>query len=220
MRFRDRSDGGRLLAERLRHHAAYAPVVLGLPRGGLPVAEEVARALGAPLDVLVVRKIGVPWMPELAVGAVAEGGATFLDRDLAMGVGLHAAELEALKEEKRREVEERVRRFRGGPLLELDGRVVILVDDGIATGATARAAVRSVKRENPARLVLAAPVVARETAELLAPEVDELVAVYTPEDFVAVGVWYDRFPQVTDDEVAAILARRRAELEQAAESRP
>jgi putative phosphoribosyl transferase len=208
--FADRAEAGRLLAARLGHLAGPDLVVLALPRGGFPVAAEVAGALGAPLDVVLVRKLGVPFQPELAMGAVGEGGVLVRNRSIVRWAGVDEAEVAEAAREAQEEIARRARRFRPdrGPL-PLRGRTVLLVDDGIATGATARAACRVVRARGAARVVLAAPVCARDTAAALAGEVDELVCLETPEAFFGVGACYDDFRQVPDD-VAVELLRRAA----------
>ncbi len=211
MRFHDRSDGGRRLAALLGAYRDGDTLVLALPRGGVPVAAEVARALAAPLDVLVARKIGAPGQPEYAVGAIAEGGGLLVDRQAASEAGIDAAALARAAEREAIELARRVERYRGGrPLPPVAGRTVLLVDDGVATGRTALAALRALRERAPRRLVLAAPVVAAATVPALRGEVDDLVAVATPEPFAAVGQWYDRFDQTTDEEVVALLARAAA----------
>ena len=208
MRFRDRQHGGRLLAERLEEYREQRPIVLGLTRGGVPVAFEVARALGAPLDAIVVRKIGAPECPEFALGAIAEGGAVYVDHDSVREVGLSADELAALAQREAEEVARRVFLYRGDrPLIELAGRTVIVVDDGVATGASARAAARAVRAHGASRVVLAAPVIAAASAPELLSDFDEVVAVESPDPFLAVGIWYERFGQVSDEEVLACLPR-------------
>jgi putative phosphoribosyl transferase len=211
-RFKDRTDAGRQLAAMLTHLHGGKPLVLGLPRGGLPVAYEVAHALHAPLDVLNVRKLGVPWHEELAMGAVGTGGVRVLNNEVIMATGVTAAALEEATALQRLEVERRERLYRGGrPPTPLRGRTIILVDDGIATGATVRAAIDVVRAQQPARLVLAVPVAQASIAAELRSEVDEFVCVSEPGDLYAIGVWYDRFPQLSDQEVQAILARAAAE---------
>jgi putative phosphoribosyl transferase len=211
-RFKDRTDGGRRLAMLLTHLRGRNPIALALPRGGVPVAYEVAHALNAPLDVLNVRKLGVPWHEELAMGAIGTGGVRVLNNAIIMAAGITKTMLEEATNIQRLELDRRERLYRGGrPAPELRGRTVILVDDGIATGATARAAIAVVRAQQPARLVLAVPVVQESVATELARDVDELVCVTRPGDLYAIGVWYDRFPQVSDQEVQAILARAAAE---------
>ncbi|WP_324992576.1 phosphoribosyltransferase [Hyalangium sp.] len=213
MRFRDREEAGRLLAERLREYAGEAPVVLALPRGGVSVGYEVARALDAPLDVMMVRKLGVPWHPELGMGALAEGGAVYLNREVLTAADLGDEELQKVIAEETRELERRVRRYRGGqPLPDVKVRTVILVDDGLATGGTARAAVRALRGFGARRIILAVPVAAAQTAEQLRDEVDVLVSVQEPDNLWAIGTWYDDFHQMSDEEVLILLdqARRNA----------
>ena len=212
-RFRNRAAAGRELAAQLRSHADQNPIVLALPRGGVPVGQEIAEALGAELDVWVVRKLGVPWHPELGVGAVAEGGFTHVNTAILGQVGLSDDELGDLVDVKRSEVAELVKRFRAGrPSPALERRTVILVDDGIATGGTVLAAIRSIRAQNPARLILAVPVAAPQTLATLEPEVDEIICPRRPADLYAIGLWYEDFRQVSDDEVADLLDRaRRAE---------
>jgi putative phosphoribosyl transferase len=209
MPFRDREEAGQRLAALLGRYRDEAPLVLGLPRGGVPVAWEVARALDAPLDVFVVRKLGAPFQPELGIGAIAEGGIVVLD-ERAGALGITEADIEAIKERESRELSRRVQRFRGGrPPPDVRGRTVILVDDGIATGGTARAAVRAARELGARRIVLAVAVAPASTVEALAPEVDDLVCVEAPEDLYAIGLWYRDFRQVSDEEVADWLARAR-----------
>jgi predicted phosphoribosyltransferase len=206
-RFRDRVDAGRRLAERLSSYAGRPDViVLGLPRGGIPVAYEVARALGAPLDVFVVRKLGWPIQPELAMGAIASGGVIVLNEEVIEMVGAGRELIESVADEERRELARREREYRGDrPPPSIRGRTVILVDDGLATGSTMRAAARAVREQDPARLVIAVPVGAPETCESLRAEADEVVCVLQPPFFQAVGLWYDRFEQTTDAEVRRLL---------------
>lgn len=209
-RFPDRNEAGRRLAAELRPYAVEAPIILALPRGGVPVAYEVARALGGQLDVWVVRKIGVPWHPELGVGAVAEDGYVYLNQDILDNIGLSGPSLAQAIEQQRHEVEERVVKFRAGhPRPVLRDRTVIIVDDGIATGGTVRAAIRSIRSQRPRTLVLAVPVAAASVAATLASEVDRLVCLRTPRDLYAIGLWYDDFSQVPDQEVVALLERAR-----------
>jgi predicted phosphoribosyltransferase len=211
-RFRDRTDAGHQLASLLAHLRCRNPIVLALPRGGLPVAYEVAHALGAPLDVLNIRKLGVPWHEELAMGAIGTGGVRVLNNEVIMAAGITKTTLEEATDLQRIELHRRERLFRGGRSApELGGREVILVDDGIATGAAVRAAIAVVRAQKPAHLVLAVPVAQDSVAKELARDVDELVCVTRPGDLYAIGVWYDHFPQLTDQEVQAILARAAAE---------
>ena len=186
--------------------------MLALPRGGVPVGAEVSRVLGAPLDLFVSRKLGAPGQPELGIGAVAQGGVLVLNERIVRGLGLSDDHIETAAREELREVGRRQRLLRGDrPEPELRGRTVILVDDGLATGATARAAIFGIRGRGPGRLVLAVPVCPPRTADLLRPEVDELVVLRTPEDFYAVGSYYDDFEQVSDEEVVRLLEVARAE---------
>ncbi|MCH0565693.1 MULTISPECIES: phosphoribosyltransferase [unclassified Streptomyces] len=210
MRFRDRQEAGRQLAAPLRAlydgGALPRPVVLALPRGGVVVALEVARELRAPLDVLVVRKIGAPFQPELGVGALAGDEPPLYDRQNLQLLGLSEADLAPVVERERAELRRRERLYREGrPAADLSGRTAIVVDDGLATGATARAALRAVRRSAPESVVLAVPVSSPEAAELLRPEVDDLVCLSLPPDFRAVGLWYEDFEQVSDDDVLRVL---------------
>jgi predicted phosphoribosyltransferase len=206
MRFRDRRDAGRALAASLTHRRDDDPVVLGLPRGGVPVAYEVAQALDAPLDVLVVRKLGVPWHPELGMGAVGEGGVRFVNRDVVRRAGIGEAELDDVTARERLEVELRANRFRCGRAgLPLQGRVVIIVDDGLATGGTAHAAVEVARARGAAEVVLAVPVAPPEAVDELTRTADEVVCLSAPPSFSAVGAWYRDFRQTTDEEVAELL---------------
>jgi len=211
MRFRDRLDAGRRLAAALAPFRLVDPLVVALPRGGVPVADVVAEALGAPLDVLVVRKIGVPWQPEYGLGAVAEGGRVVFAEDVARRAGLGDEDVAAAKARARREVAERVRRFRvGTPRLDVAGRTVVLVDDGVATGGTVRAALRTLRAESPRELVLAVPVAAPDVVRDLAREADRVVVLTAPSDLVSVGEWYEDFRQVEDEEVVRRLRDARS----------
>jgi predicted phosphoribosyltransferase len=211
-RFRDRADAGRRLAAALQHHAGRSDVlVLALPRGGVPVAYEVARALGAPLDIFVVRKLGVPGQPELAMGAIATGGVRVLNRDVVEALGIPPQMVEAVAEREQRELERREREYRGArPAPDVQGKIVILVDDGLATGATMRAAAAALKSQHPARVVVAVPTAAREACDDFRAEVDEVVCAETPPMFGAVGMWYDDFSETSDEDVRDLLGRAAA----------
>jgi putative phosphoribosyl transferase len=211
-RFLDREDAGRRLAAELRAYASEHPIVLALPRGGVPVGLEIARELSAPLDVWVVRKVGAPSYPELGLGAVAEGGHVHLSQDMLDYLGLTDDALSGAIETKRREVEERVRKFRGDrPRPVLRDRTVIVVDDGIATGGTAHAVIESIRAEGPKAIVLAVPVAAPDAVRTLRPEVDRLVCLLVPENLFGISQWYEDFEQLADDEVVRLLDRARAE---------
>jgi predicted phosphoribosyltransferase len=207
--FRDRSEAGRVLSERLNGYAGRSDVlILALPRGGVPVAYEVARALDAPLDVFVVRKLGVPGHRELAMGAVASGGVCVLNDDLVDFLQIPSRVIDAVAAEELRELSRREQAYRDDrPHPDVRGRTVILVDDGLATGATMRAAVAALRRLKPTRIVVAVPVGAPSTCDELRHEADECVCVKTPEPFHAVGTWYDDFSETTDEEVRDLLAR-------------
>jgi putative phosphoribosyl transferase len=213
-RYRNRTEAGRLLAAQLREYADRPGLlVLALPRGGVPVGYEVARALDAPFDVFVVRKLGVPSHPELAMGAIASGGVRVVDRSVMETFGVTEAELAAVAAAEERELERRERRYRGGRASpDVAGRTVVLVDDGLATGATMAAAATAVRAQRPARLVVAVPVAARETCRDLRRLVDQTVCAMTPEPFLAVGLWYEDFSETSDEEVRELLARAPAEL--------
>ncbi|WIX98248.1 phosphoribosyltransferase family protein [Amycolatopsis mongoliensis] len=208
MPFVDRTEAGRRLAEALEEFRGPDVVVLGLPRGGVPVAFEVARALDAPLDVLVVRKIGIPFQPELAMGAIGEGGVRVTDPEMMQACEVTEAELNCAERAERAELGRRVRRFRGGRAREpIDGRVALIVDDGVATGSTARAACRVARAEGAARVVLAVPVGAPDSVAALEADADHVVCLEAPAWFAAVGQWYDHFSQVRDEEVLDLLHR-------------
>jgi predicted phosphoribosyltransferase len=203
----DRRQAGRLLAQAL---AAYrgqpGVIVLGLPRGGVPVAYEVARSLGAPLDVFVVRKLGFPGHEEFAMGAIASGGVRVMNSDVA-GMRIPQAVIDAVTAREQAELARRERLYRGDrPALDVRGHTVILVDDGLATGSTMRAAARAVRQQHPRRIVVAVPVAASETCSSLRGDADEVVCMVTPEPFRAVGLWYRNFDQTTDEEVHALMS--------------
>jgi len=205
--FRDRRDAGRALAGLLGHYRGRDDiVVLALPRGGVPVAFEVATALGAPLDVFIVRKLGTPGHEELAMGAIASGGMVVLNDDVVGDLGISAPTIQRVADEEGRELERRDRVYREGrPMVDVTGKVVILVDDGLATGSSMRAALLALRRVHPARIVLAVPTAPAHTCQELAVEADELVCATTPSPFVAVGQAYWDFGQTTDDEVRELL---------------
>jgi predicted phosphoribosyltransferase len=208
-RFRDRSEAGRYLADFLREYAAFPNVlVLALPRGGVPVAFEVARELNAPLDVFLVRKLGLPGHEELAMGAIASGGVRVLNEDVVQSFRVPDAIIDAVARAEEQELARREVAYRGDrPPPRVDGRQVILIDDGLATGSTMRAAAKALRALSPARLVIAVPVAAPETCASLRAEVDDIVCAVTPEPFYAVGWWYDDFSQTSDEEVRELLER-------------
>lgn len=206
MRFINRKEAGQVLARHLEHLRDDALVVVGLPRGGVPVAREVAASLGAPLDVIVIRKLGVPFQPELAMGAIGEDGVRILNRETIRLAGITDRELTAVEERERLELQRRLRRFRSDrPGVSLEGQTVVVVDDGIATGSTARAACQVARARGAARIVLAVPVAPPGWTKRIAGAADEYVCVATPEPFYAIGQFYADFTQVTDDEVTACL---------------
>lgn len=205
--FRDRDEAGTELARALAPHHGPETLVLGIPRGGVVVAAEVARRLGAELDVIVARKLGAPWQEELAIGAVTADGERWLDPERVAGAGATPHYIEQVTAQERAEADRRERVFRGDrPLPAIEGRTVIVVDDGLATGATARAALRSVRGRHPARLVLAVPVGADDSCRAVEAEADEIVCPHRPAAFMAISLFYRAFPQVTDAEVAACLS--------------
>jgi predicted phosphoribosyltransferase len=207
--FRDRSDAGRQLAGKLtRFRGDPSVVVLALPRGGVPVAFEVAEALEAPLDVFLVRKLGVPGHEELALGAIASGGVRVLNHELLRTFGIDEQRLELIVEREQKELERRERAYRAGETpVQIEGRTVILIDDGLATGASMLAAARAVRNLRPARVIVAVPVSAAEACEYFEGEVDEIICAETPPFFRAVGLWYEDFSQTTDEEVRDLMAR-------------
>lgn len=208
--FRDRAEAGRLLAQRVKplvgRGDARNLLVLGLPRGGIPVAAQVAQSLQAPLDVFLVRKLGFPGQEELAMGALASGGLRVLNHDIIAGSGLHDSDIEDATARESRELAVRERLYREGrPPLDVEGKVVIVVDDGLATGATLRAGILALRQGRPLRIFAAVPVASREGYRAIAREADEIVALLVPEDFRAVGRWYRDFRQVSDSEVREAL---------------
>src|ERR1700716_4316092 len=208
--FRDRREAGRLLAEKLKAYANRQDViVLALPRGGVPVAYEVARALGAPLDVFVVRKLGVPGYEELAMGALATGGVRVLNDQVVERLGIPQHVIDAVAAREQQELARRERLYRGDrPPPDLRGRTVILVDDGLATGATMRAAVNALRQQQAGRIVVAVPIAPPEICEQLTGEVDDIICAVTPEPFYAVGCWYRDFSQTSDEEVRQLLGQQ------------
>lgn len=206
MRFADRTDAGRRLGERVAALELSDAVILALPRGGVPVGYEVAAALNAPLDVVIARKLGAPFQPELGVGAIAEGGVLVLEDATLDSLGLSRADMDATVAQERIELERRVRHYRGHRRLPpTAGRSVVVVDDGLATGVTARAALRSVRRGSPAQLILAVPVGPPDADRIMSGEADHVVCLEQPERLTAVGQWYDDFRQTDDETVLELL---------------
>ena len=220
MLFEDRADAGRRLATRLASYADERPVVFALPRGGVPVGFEVSRSLGAPLEVIVARKLGAPGQPEFGIGAVAPGGVRILNERVLQALGIPEDYLDWVSNREFEEADRRLRLFRGDrPYPDLKDRTAILVDDGLATGVTARAALLALRRLDPRRLVLAVPVCAPQTAELVRHETDDLICLLMPDNLEAVGLWYRNFEQVPDEEVVRLLeeAQGRARADSAEE---
>jgi putative phosphoribosyl transferase len=210
--FRDRVDAGQRLAARLARYAGRGDViVLALPRGGVPVGYEVARLLNVPLDVFVVRKLGIPWHEELAMGAIASGGVRLLNDEIIEAAGVQPVEVNEVTRREQAELERRELQYRGNRAFpDLSGKTVILVDDGLATGSTMRVAVEALRKEGPRRIVVAVPVASIETCAAFRDVADEIVCELTPEPFAAVGLWYDDFSQTSDAEVHDLLERARA----------
>jgi len=216
-RFRDRIEAGQLLGREVARRIGKRDkvIVLGLPRGGVPVAFHVAQALDAPLDVFVVRKLGVPGHEELAMGAIASGGVRVLNRDVLSYVPISQKTIDAVAAREEQELQRRERSYRGArPPLQLRGRTVVIVDDGLATGSTMRAAIAAVRKMEPQAIIVAVPVAAPQTCEEFRKEVDEMVCLRTPDPFQAVGLWYDDFSQTTDEEVHDLIERANAEVQQ------
>ena len=213
-RFSDRREAGRVLGERLKDYKDRADVVvLALPRGGVPVAYEVAEELHAPLDVFIVRKLGVPGHEELAMGAIASGGVRVLNEEIVSQLGLPGAAIDRIAQRELEELKRREREYRDDqPPPDVRGKTVILIDDGLATGSTMRAAAMALRRMNPAKLVIAVPAAAPETCEAFRDEVDEVICAITPDPFYAVGVWYEDFSQTSDEEVRELLAHQAVNL--------
>lgn len=212
--FRNRMEAGRILADQLSKYVNRPDVlVLGLPRGGVPVAFQVAKALHVPLDVLVVRKLGMPGEPELAIGAIASGGVRVINDEVVQAYGISSQVIDRVATSELQELLRRERLYRGGePLPDVRGRTIILVDDGIATGSTMRAAILALRRQQCARIVVAVPVAAAATCDDLRTMVDDLVCVMTPEFFLGIGQWYEDFSQTSDDEVRMLIERAGREL--------
>jgi predicted phosphoribosyltransferase len=213
--FLDRTDAGRRLAQELQEYTGDPNLlVLALPRGGVPVAYEVARALGAPLDIFLVRKLGLPGQPELAMGAIATGGVRVLNEQVVHSVNIDERTIDAVTAIEQEELERRASAYRGErPAPDVRGRTIILIDDGLATGATMRVAIKALRPQGPEEIVVAVPLGAPETCAEFEAIVDDVVCVATPEPFLGIGAWYDDFPQMTDDEVRALLdAARQEEL--------
>jgi putative phosphoribosyl transferase len=212
MLFKDRADAGRKLAQELPGYGGRTDViVLGLPRGGVPVAFEVAKALKAPLDIFLVRKLGAPSQKELAMGAIAPGGVRVLNHEVVQALNISDEIIETIAAEEQQELERREQAYRGDrPKPDVRGRTVILVDDGLATGASMRAAVIALRGQEPARIIVAVPTAAPETCEALKGEVDEIVCVATPQPFLGIGASYEEFSQMTDEEVREVLEQEGA----------
>ncbi len=213
-RFKDRYDAGRRLAEALKPYGGRQDViVLALPRGGVPVGYEVARALGADLDILIVRKLGVPSQPELAMGAIASGGALFINEDIVSLAGVSPHDIKTVLEKERHELARREELYRGlHPAIQIEGRTVILVDDGIATGASMHAAIMALRSSKPSRIIVAVPVCPADAAERFKGLADAFVSVLTPEPFGAVGQFYEWFDQTSDEEVRSLFTQGRKEV--------
>ncbi len=208
-RFRDRREAGRLLAHHLGRYKGRGDVtVLALPRGGVPVGYEIACELGAPLDVFVVRKLGVPWQPELAMGAIAGDGIEVLNGDVVSAYNIPLHVIRAVAEREGAELQRRLQQYRGDrPFVPVTGRAIVLVDDGLATGSTMKAAIKALRHEHPSEIIVAVPVAALATCREIQTAVDDIVCLHTPENFAAVGLWYDDFSQTSDDEVRQLLAQ-------------
>lgn len=210
MVFGNREEAGRYLGERLSFYKNWSPVVLALARGGIPVGYAISQALNAPLEVLVVRKIGAPGNPEFGVGAIAENNTTVLDYSTIKALGIPQETISKITQKEKKELKRRVDLYRKGlPLPHLEGKTVILVDDGLATGMTAKAAITAIKKMHPKKMIFASPVCAEDSVENLRTLVDEVVCLVIPMDFIAVGAWYRNFSQVTDKNVLDLLAANR-----------
>ena len=205
--FQNRREAGKILAKRLLKYADRSDVIiLALPRGGIPIAYEIALAMKAPLDVVIVRKLGLPGREELAIGAIASGGVQIMNQDIVQMLGIDAATISSVLEQELQELERREENYRGSrPAPELRDRTVIVVDDGLATGASMRAAVMGLRAQSPAQIVVAVPAAAPQAIELLEPEVDEMICMISPDPFEGVGKWYKDFAQMTDEEVRSLV---------------
>lgn len=214
MKFRNRAEAGRALATKLDHYSEFSNVVvLALPRGGVPVGYEVASHLKVPLEIFLVRKLGVPGHEEFAMGAIASGGIWFVNDDVVRQLGIPRQQIQKIVERERKELERRMEdygdEFSGS---DLRGQILIVVDDGLATGSTMRVAITALKQQHPEKIVVAVPVASASTCRELQTEVDEFVCLYSPEEFFAVGQWYEDFSQTTDDEVHELLTRSQSQL--------
>jgi len=209
MIFRDRTEAGQILASKLTKYLNQVnAVILALPRGGVPVAYEVGKELGLPVDIFVVRKLGVPGHEELAMGAIASGGVRHINRDVVDQLRIDSETIDVASRREQKEIERRERLYRGArPPIDVRNKTVILVDDGLATGSTMRAAIAALRQHRPARIVVAVPAAAPQTCSEIGDEVDEIICAATPEPFYAVGQWYQEFSQTTDDEVRELLTR-------------
>ena len=209
MIFRDRTEAGQVLASKLTKYLDQVnTVILALPRGGVPVAYEIGKELGLPVDIFVVRKLGVPGYEELAMGAIASGGVRHINRDVVDQLRIDSDTIEAASRREQKEIERREELYRGQrPPVDVRDKTVILVDDGLATGSTMRAAIAALRQHRPARIIVAVPAAAPQTCSEIAAEVDEIICAATPEPFYAVGQWYREFSQTTDEEVRELLAR-------------
>ena len=206
-KYTDRHQAGKILAEQLKEYTKKPNViVLALPRGGVPVAYEIAQALSVPLDVLVARKLGVPWHEELAMGAIASGGTVIFNQEILKDLDITQEEIEQVILAEKKELERREKTYRGNrPKANFTDKIIILVDDGIATGATMRAAIKALRTHKPQKIIIAVPVAAKDTYEQMTPLVDQIVCPVTPKEFYAVGTWYEVFDQTTDEEVFSLL---------------
>lgn len=212
MIYQDRVDAGKKLAERLIEYKNQNPIVLALPRGGVPIGYEIAKRLNAPLDVLVVRKLGAPSNPEFGIGAIAPGNVRVLDQTAIENLGISEADIKQVENKERAELNRRIKKYRGlYSIPDIKDKTVILVDDGLATGVTARAAVKAVLEQHPDRLIVAMPVCALDAVEgirlIIRPMKDNIICLYTPYDFAAVGLWYQNFSQVSDEEIIKLLQK-------------